>query len=236
MNPARSLKDARERSGLTQLQVAERAGVNRSVGSAYETGVRRPGFEVLARLLKASGWQVVADLEPLGADLDARVERALAADSTERTKRIRLALEDFAELCEGVPFAIDGLVAALLQGAPVEATVIDVLLADDDEVLATLGPRLFNAAYKVWLEENNRHVLVPLCDKALRVLDPSRWLQLLFDEFRIQLCPRERLDRVLQMPYGELRLPVVPLWELELDDPAVSAVLTRTREILAARG
>jgi transcriptional regulator with XRE-family HTH domain len=234
MDAAVLLKDARERSGLTQLEVAERAGVAQSMVSAYEKGKRRPSVATLDRLLKATGWQLVADIEPLGADLDARVERALAITPVERAKWFDLTLGDFAARCEGLPFAVDGLVAALIQGVPVEAKVIDILLADDDEVLATLGPRLFDGTYKVWLEENNRHVWVPRCDTALRVLDPSEWLRL-FDVLRIRLCPRERLHAVLQVPFGEIQLPVVPLWEIELEDPAVAAVLARTREILALR-
>ena len=160
MNPARLLKEARDRSNLTQLQVAERAGVPQSTVSAYERGKRQPTVDTLQRLLKAAGWQLVTDLEPFGADVDASVERALAATPVERAKRVAGAIQNLAQRCEGLPFAIDGLAAALIQGVPVEVRTIDVLLADDDDVLATLGPRLYAHWYKVWLEENRRHTLV----------------------------------------------------------------------------
>jgi predicted nucleotidyltransferase/DNA-binding XRE family transcriptional regulator len=58
------LRTARERSGLTQTELAGRAGVTQSVISAYESGHRQPALPTLAALVDAAGF-----------DLDLRLRR-----------------------------------------------------------------------------------------------------------------------------------------------------------------
>jgi uncharacterized protein len=52
------LRDARHRAGLTQMEVAERAGVTQSVVSAYESGHRRPALSTLSSLVEATGFEL----------------------------------------------------------------------------------------------------------------------------------------------------------------------------------
>jgi uncharacterized protein len=52
------LRDARRRSGLTQAELAERAGTTQSVISAYESDRRRPALATLAELVKATGLEL----------------------------------------------------------------------------------------------------------------------------------------------------------------------------------
>ncbi|HEY4410280.1 MAG TPA: helix-turn-helix transcriptional regulator [Acidimicrobiia bacterium] len=52
------LGEARERAGLSQAELARRAGVSRSVLSVYESGRRQPSSEALARILAAAGFQL----------------------------------------------------------------------------------------------------------------------------------------------------------------------------------
>jgi transcriptional regulator with XRE-family HTH domain len=49
------LLQARHRAGLTQAQLAARAGVARSAVAMYERGSREPGAEVFLALLAAAG-------------------------------------------------------------------------------------------------------------------------------------------------------------------------------------
>ena len=51
--------EARRSAGLTQVQLAARAGLAQSLVSAYECGRRQPGADVLLRLLEATGHEVV---------------------------------------------------------------------------------------------------------------------------------------------------------------------------------
>lgn len=56
------LREARSRSGLTQTQLARRAGLTQSVVSDYERGRREPSFSTLSRLVAASGLDLAVSL------------------------------------------------------------------------------------------------------------------------------------------------------------------------------
>lgn len=81
------LGQARQRTGLSQAELARRAGISRSVLSVYESGRREPGSEALARILAAAGFQL--KLRPSVRELD-----------DERGGRI---LEQVLELAEALP-------------------------------------------------------------------------------------------------------------------------------------
>jgi len=49
------LRQARQAAGLTQREVAARAGVQQSVVSAYESGGREPSLATLSSLVEACG-------------------------------------------------------------------------------------------------------------------------------------------------------------------------------------
>lgn len=49
------LRDTRQRVGLSQVELARRAGVTQSVVSAYESGARQPSVPTLERLIAATG-------------------------------------------------------------------------------------------------------------------------------------------------------------------------------------
>ncbi|HKH07428.1 MAG TPA: helix-turn-helix domain-containing protein [Agromyces sp.] len=61
---AEVLREARERAGLTQQALAQRAGVTQSVISAYESRRREPSFATLSRLVKCAGFTLEPRLEP----------------------------------------------------------------------------------------------------------------------------------------------------------------------------
>lgn len=72
------IRKARERAGLTQQALAERAGVTQSVISAYESGRREPSYATLTRLVKSAGFTLEPHLEPLPATSALTVVRAHA--------------------------------------------------------------------------------------------------------------------------------------------------------------
>lgn len=53
-----TLRRLRLRAGLTQVEVAEAAGIPASVLSAYERGRRQPGLDVVSRIIDALGLRV----------------------------------------------------------------------------------------------------------------------------------------------------------------------------------
>ena len=56
------LRQARKRVGLSQVDLAARAGVTQSVISAYESGQRQPSIPALARLVDAAGLELTMGL------------------------------------------------------------------------------------------------------------------------------------------------------------------------------
>lgn len=65
MEPATAgalLRQARKRAGLSQVDLAARAGVTQSVISAYESGQRQPSLPTLARLVDAAGFELTLGL------------------------------------------------------------------------------------------------------------------------------------------------------------------------------
>lgn len=55
---SKALREARLRAGLSQTELARRAGVTQSVISAYESGGRQPSLPVLERLVAATGLEL----------------------------------------------------------------------------------------------------------------------------------------------------------------------------------
>lgn len=52
------LRQARRRAGMSQVELAARAGVTQSVISAYESGHRQPSLPTLAALIEATGFEL----------------------------------------------------------------------------------------------------------------------------------------------------------------------------------
>lgn len=81
-------EEIRARSGLTQAELARRAGMPRSVVNAYVKGAREPGSVALARLAAAGG-------------LELTLERRRPPVDPARAGRI---LVQVLELAEALPF------------------------------------------------------------------------------------------------------------------------------------
>jgi len=64
MDSAGTLRAARTAAGLTQTELAARAGVTQSVISAYEAGHREPSLRTLRRLVRATGHRLDLSLRP----------------------------------------------------------------------------------------------------------------------------------------------------------------------------
>jgi transcriptional regulator with XRE-family HTH domain len=85
---ARIVEEIRDRSGLTQAELARRSGLPRSVVNAYLKGHREPGADALARLAAAGGFEL-------------RLDRRKPPVDAERAGRI---LVQVLELAEALPF------------------------------------------------------------------------------------------------------------------------------------
>lgn len=56
------LRRARTEAGMTQAELAARAGVTQSVISAYEAGHRQPALPTLAAIIEAAGFELVTGI------------------------------------------------------------------------------------------------------------------------------------------------------------------------------
>ena len=60
---SRTIKELREKSGMTQTDLAEKVGVSKSVISAYEKGIRKPSHKVLQLIAEAFGVSILSFYE-----------------------------------------------------------------------------------------------------------------------------------------------------------------------------
>ena len=80
------VREARKRAGLTQAELARRAGVPQSTVGRVESGLRVPSTALLERLIRAAGFELRVGL----GDPDPGTE-ALFESTLRRTPRQRLA-------------------------------------------------------------------------------------------------------------------------------------------------
>lgn len=75
MDTASLIRSSRERAGLTQHQLADRAGTSQPAVSRYESGASSPSVDTLDRLLAAMGERLELSVHPAVRELDARGAR-----------------------------------------------------------------------------------------------------------------------------------------------------------------
>src|SRR5256885_17248530 len=83
------LQLARLKAGLTQRELADRAGVPTTMISAYERGKRQPTLETLLRLLRAAGFDLRMQLAPHEDHDEALDDLEAARTGRERARRDR---------------------------------------------------------------------------------------------------------------------------------------------------
>ncbi|MGD0391316.1 MAG: helix-turn-helix domain-containing protein [Acidimicrobiales bacterium] len=93
MDPATVIRAVRRRQGLTQAELARRAGTSQPVISAYEHGRRDPTYETLRKLVEAGGERLRLDAVPPGSD------QPPPADPEEHARR----LLDVLTLADAIP-------------------------------------------------------------------------------------------------------------------------------------
>ncbi|HWD24301.1 MAG TPA: helix-turn-helix transcriptional regulator [Acidimicrobiales bacterium] len=93
MDPAGLIQSVRHRRGLTQSELARRAGTSQPVISAYEHGRRDPTYATLRKIVEAAGERLKIDSVPQRSDL------APPTDVTEHARR----LLDVLSLADAIP-------------------------------------------------------------------------------------------------------------------------------------
>jgi transcriptional regulator with XRE-family HTH domain len=87
------IREARLRAGLTQAELAERTGRDRSVIARWEQGAVAPSVETLVELVRACGLDLPLDLVPYDTAGDERLRKNLVLSPERRLRRMLSSLE-----------------------------------------------------------------------------------------------------------------------------------------------
>jgi len=82
------LQEARRRAGLTQRELAARAGTSQSAIARIERGRQLPSLETLQRILRACDLELRFELEPRDTTQDAAIRASLALTPRERLEQL----------------------------------------------------------------------------------------------------------------------------------------------------
>src|SRR5580704_6688177 len=118
MIPAGSLlRDARRRAGLSQVELAKRAGITQSVVSAYESGARQPSLPVLGRLVDATGF-----------DLDLRLRRRAMSTRGPLGERLRQCRQQVQKITAGYGLSNVRVFGSVARGDERPESDVDLLV------------------------------------------------------------------------------------------------------------
>jgi transcriptional regulator with XRE-family HTH domain len=93
MDAGAMLRSARTRAGLTQGELATRAGTSQATVSAYESGSKQPSVATFSRLLAAAGSRLTVE----------RLARPLAEPSAAELARAGETLAEVITLADALP-------------------------------------------------------------------------------------------------------------------------------------
>jgi len=134
MEAATLVREARRRAGLSQAELAARAGTTQSAIARLERGRASPSFRRVGELIEACGLELRVRLAPLPPSA-ARLRAAPALPDDLMSLLRTIAERELAVL-------VTGDVAAVLRGVPVEATTLTVVPADGRRDLEALAATL----------------------------------------------------------------------------------------------
>ena len=87
------VREARRRAGLTQRQLALRAGVSQPTVARIESGEASPSFERILELVRAAGLDLDVHVVPLDEDVVAMAEQNLRRTPQERLDALIAAVD-----------------------------------------------------------------------------------------------------------------------------------------------
>ena len=93
MRSASLIREARLRAGLTQTELAERTGRDRSVIARWEQAVVAPSVETLLELVRACGFDLPLELVPYDESRQDRLTKNLLLSPERRVRRLLSAVD-----------------------------------------------------------------------------------------------------------------------------------------------
>jgi transcriptional regulator with XRE-family HTH domain len=216
---ARVLIAEREAAGLSQADLAARAGVSAATLARIERGTHAPSLDMAEKLFTALGVQPVLSTAPLE-DLDAQLDRLAWLPVAERLERS--GLSRLLDSLESLSFVLDGALAATLQGVPlpVDALEIDVMWSDADRFTQWLLRRF---AYR-WHARSEEFRMLDLDPRAP---GPHYW-QTQFGKIRATMS--EELPDSVEVKVANVAYRVRPLADIAPADDRAARLLRRYLE------
>jgi len=90
---AQIIREARLKAGLTQTELAERTGRDRSVIARWEQAVVAPSLDTLLELVRACGFDLPLELVPYDDERLDRLRKNLLLSPERRVRRLITAVE-----------------------------------------------------------------------------------------------------------------------------------------------
>jgi transcriptional regulator with XRE-family HTH domain len=94
------VREARRRAGLTQRELAERAGTTQSAMARLESGRTKPSFDLVVRLIRLCGFRLDVALDPYDDSDIAQAEALLKLPVEDRLDHMQAAVAFAHELRE----------------------------------------------------------------------------------------------------------------------------------------
>ena len=227
------LRGVRAAAGLAQRDWSERSGVAQSSIAAFEKGSRMPSIPTLVRLLDAVDLRLIVGTGPVWELVDRVLLERRDESMEDRSAHLPWFPWFFFDGLKAVDWVIAGTAAAVLQGVPVPAQEIELLVPDDDDTVEALSIGIwryvqgFDAV--AWLGDGR----LPTPEE-LRKGSVTRWKGLM-GHVLIRLVPRADLAPATVIEVEDHKVRVVPLLRLELADPEAARLMARARELYTAQ-
>jgi transcriptional regulator with XRE-family HTH domain len=129
MDAGKLLHDARWMAGLTQAEVAARAGITQQTVALYERGARQPSLPTLSRLVAGCGLELVCRLIPRPGLEDEPTRELLARAPFDRLDpTLSAELRKIVVANRGITLVAGGKLAARFHGANVRVEELELWL------------------------------------------------------------------------------------------------------------
>jgi transcriptional regulator with XRE-family HTH domain len=132
-DPATLVHVARWHAGLTQAEVAQRAGTSQQAVARYESGRTLPSLDALRRVLAACGMRLELNVQPVAGLIDQPTRELLALPPMRRlTPELREVVVRLVGAFDdvGLPAVVAGRAAARLRGALVRVVELEFWVDD----------------------------------------------------------------------------------------------------------
>lgn len=234
------IRSEREQRALSLAQLAAEAGVSVANLSRLERGQRASTLDLADRVLRAMGLRLHVEAEPMFADIDDMIAQAADRSLTDVVKGWEIDAAAYFSLLNGVPFIVEGMAAAALQGVPAQVETLEIAVpADDEEALDEFAFTMEGiGAHRGYYETRDpREPGSPdykSMHGTLRVRLVSPFEQVCWVDIDPLPEPDFRLVwflREMREPLPRARVAVTPLFRIEAESGQVRRVIQRVRDL-----